>query len=750
MTIRGTSGDDVLTGTSGDDAFNLTQGGNDTASGGGGDDVFWMGATLTAADKIDGGIGIDTVTLNGDYSAGLVFAADTVVNVEQIFLAAGHDYNLTMNDGNVAAGERLTIRAGSLGAADHLIFDGSAELDGHFTIVAGAGDDMIAGGAKSDRIQLDQGGADTVHAGGGADVITMGGALTAADQIDGGTGDDLVVLNGDYSGGLIFTNTTMTNVETLRLLGDHSYNLTPALDTVALGLTMTVDASALGAGHALTLHAPGTFGIIDVIGSAGDDFINSNGSGVYDFTLGGNDTVIAGSNSINTFYLGAAFTASDQLNGGRIGTMYLDGDYAGAHAVVFTATTMINVENLTLAGGHSYDLTLNADTVAAHQQLRVFANGLLAGNSLTFDGSATTDGVYQFNAGAGTYSLTGGGNNDQFNMGASFTASDHVNGGSAGDDTLDLNGDYSGGLVFGAATMINIQDLQLSGGHSYDLTTNEATVAAGVTLAVDASTLHAGDTLTFNASAETDGFFAITGGAGDDTVTIASPSTLAGSTFEGGGGANTLVLDGDFSSGFTFGAATMTDVGTLSLVAGHSYNLTTDDANVASGTTLTVDASTLGAGDTLIFNGSAETDGNFTIIGGAGSDTLTGGAGADTFVYNAVSDSTGSAYDTIHSLDFASDLLNTGAIGALPSAIDAAVINGALSTATFDGDLATAIGAGQLGAQHAVLFTPDAGTLSGETFLIVDENGAAGYQAGADLVIDVTGFSGSLTVANFI
>ena len=34
--------------------------------------------------------------------------------------------------------------------------------------------------------------------------------------------------------------------------------------------------------------------------------------------------------------------------------------------------------------------------------------------------------------------------------------------------------------------------------------------------------------------------------------------------------------------------------------------------------------------------------------------------------------------------------------------------------------------------------------------MLVDENGTAGYQAGADLVIDVTGYSGTLTTSSFI
>ena len=57
--------------------------------------------------------------------------------------------------------------------------------------------------------------------------------------------------------------------------------------------------------------------------------------------------------------------------------------------------------------------------------------------------------------------------------------------------------------------------------------------------------------------------------------------------------------------------------------------LTDEDANVAAGQTLTVNAGALGAANTLTFNGAAEIDGKLAITGGAGNDVLTGGAGAD-------------------------------------------------------------------------------------------------------------------------
>jgi len=50
-----------------------------------------------------------------------------------------------------------------------------------------------------------------------------------------------------------------------------------------------------------------------------------------------------------------------------------------------------------------------------------------------------------------------------------------------------------------------------------------------------------------------------------------------------------------------------------------------------------------------------------------------------------------------------------------------------------------------------VLFTPSSGGYHGDTFLIIDENGVAGYQAGQDLVIELSHIVSvsSLSVSNF-
>jgi Ca2+-binding RTX toxin-like protein len=120
--------------------------------------------------------------------------------------------------------------------------------------------------------------------------------------------------------------------------------------------------------------------------------------------------------------------------------------------------------------------------------------------------------------------------------------------------------------------------------------------------------------------------------------------------------------------------------------------------------------------------------------GGAGADRIACGAGAHTFAYaEGAGDSTGASFDTIEYANFDVDRFILAR--AEVTRIDPMVSVGTLSQATFDSDLTAAIGAAQLGNKDAVLFIPDAGMYAGQTFLIVDLNDHAGYQANEDLVI---------------
>jgi Ca2+-binding RTX toxin-like protein len=190
----------------------------------------------------------------------------------------------------------------------------------------------------------------------------------------------------------------------------------------------------------------------------------------------------------------------------------------------------------------------------------------------------------------------------------------------------------------------------------------------------------------------------------------------------------------------------------LFLNPGHGYTLTMNDANVAAGQTFDVTGGVLGAGDKLIFDASHETDGSYFIEGGAGNDVLyggqagntlaggmgqdrmTGGAGADMFDYASAAQSTGVTRDIITGFDALHDSFN---LSETVTGIDPAVTTGSLNAGHMDANLGSAIDAAHLAAGHAVLFTPSAGYLAGHTFLVVDANGTAGYQAGQDYVIQL-------------
>lgn len=691
--------DNVLIGNSG---FNmLTSGaGVDTLLGGGGDDVLVLGANLTAADHIDGGIGSDTLRLDGDYSAGVTFGATTVVNVERFKLADGNSYQLTLNDATNLAG--LKVDGGALTGANALILDGSAEKSAALTAIGGAGDDTLIGGNGNDML--------------------IGGA--GADTLTGGLGIDTVSYDGSANG---------VTVD----LTDNANN-----------------AGGDAAGDILT-------GVENLIGSANDDSLTGNngnnkldgGSGDDTLVSGGGNDILLGGDGNDTLVLGASLTAADKVDGaGGTDTLSLAGDYSKG---LILSTNVLNIENIDLAAGFSYKLTLSDSTnngglAVDGTALGVGQNLYVSGaaeaiDALTVSGGAGNDtliggkGDDVLAAGAGNDILQGGIGNDTFNLGGDLTAADKIDGG-LGNDTLVLDGDYSAGVVLGAATVLNVEKISVVDGNNYKLTLNNATNSAGLT--VDATDLTVGSAIYLNGSAETTSSLTALGGAGDDTliggagadlligglgadtlngglgidtasyaastsgVTVdltdsannaggtaagdvlsnveniigsdyndslkgglaadqldgglgddtliggAGRDTLLGGagndTFlfagnltaldkvDGGDDDDTLILDGNYAAGLVFGATTVVNVEDIILSDGNSYKLTLNDATNNGG--LTVDASALSAGKTLILNGAAEHSSALVAIGGAGADVLTGGAGNDILIGGAGAD----------------------------------------------------------------------------------------------------------------
>lgn len=235
------------------------------------------------------------------------------------------------------------------------------------------------------------------------------------------------------------------------------------------------------------------------------------------------------------------------------------------------------------------------------------------------------------------------------------------------------------------------------------------------------------------------------------------------SNVNGGTGADALALT--HSASLAFNSSTIVSIEKITLASGN-YTLTLANGNIAAGKTLTLDASALLASQKVIFNGSAETNGILKLSGGAGKDTLTGGhmadtltghggadlltggAGDDTFSYAKVMDSASVHYDTVSGFDASADKFN---LSFVVTKINATV-KGKLDTSSFDTELAAALTPQKLGVHHAALFVATSGSLKGQTFLVIDANGHAGYQKNGDLVIDLSNAQhlSSLSVHDFI
>ena len=120
--------------------------------------------------------------------------------------------------------------------------------------------------------------------------------------------------------------------------------------------------------------------------------------------------------------------------------------------------------------------------------------------------------------------------------------------------------------------------------------------------------------ISINFSSDLDGSDKIDGGFGFDTLFINDQVFV---TFA----ANSLVGIEKILVPFIF----------LPIDTAGAVSLTMRDANLISGGELIVDALQLSSTCAFTFDGSAETNGNYIVKGGAGNDHLTGGAQKDAF-----------------------------------------------------------------------------------------------------------------------
>jgi Ca2+-binding RTX toxin-like protein len=282
--LAGNAGDNVITGSTGGDLLDLSQGGSDAANGGDGDDGFYMRGALDAGDRIDGGAGSnDQLGLVGNYT--FTFGEDQLKGIEVIVGISYTDrvygsgsrstFDLTLADGNVAAGQAITVYSVGLVAGESMRVDASAERDGHIVFLGGSGDDAAIGSLNDDTFTTGLG-VNRIQGGLGADRITL----------SGGT-DTIVLAAGDSKGSGIDTvvgfDFASDRIDVADVAGGYHRDVNVSLDNLS---TVNLDGQ-LADGLAGKL---GAHGALFVSGSSGDlagaAFLVVDQDGVAGYTAG--------------------------------------------------------------------------------------------------------------------------------------------------------------------------------------------------------------------------------------------------------------------------------------------------------------------------------------------------------------------------------------------------------------------------------------------------------------------------------
>ncbi|MFM6481891.1 MAG: beta strand repeat-containing protein [Microcystis panniformis] len=329
------------------------------------------------------------------------------------------------------------------------------------------------------------------------------------------------------------------------------------------------------------------------------------------------------------------------------------------------------------------------------------------------------------------------------------TGTNNVNWAVTGTGTNPANAtDFVGGLLpsgtlsFAAGETskvitVNVQgDTTVEPNETFRVTLSNATNGATITTATATGTIQNDDFIGTSGPdtlAGTSGADAMTGLAGNDTYTVND--------------AGDLVIEA-------------LNEGTDTVQASISYTLPNNVENLLltgtgnlDGTGNTLNNQITGNSGNNSLNGAAGIDtliggaGNDSLNGAAGIDTLTGGVGTDIFIFQ-FSQSTAAALDRVTDFAIGTDKIDLlsqagaaiNAPGAFTRATDSTTtnINTIVTNVFTDADGATA-GNQALGTNSAVLVRDN----SSSTYLIIND-GTAGFQSANDLVINLTGLTGTL------
>jgi S-layer protein len=562
-------------------------------------------------------------------------------------------------------------------------------------------------------------------AGGSGNIIIDNSGLTTATNktlsitvngLTGGTLDDADIyttLNVTGSGAVsTLANITFGGTTALNLAGDKALTVTAISGLSALTSVTSTSSAAVTLGSALGA------GVTYTGGAGADSIILTNGFTKAITTGAGNDTVTYG---------GAAGTGGSVVAGDGTDTIVM----TGAQAATASATGTFNS---TFSGFEVLKLSaLAADTINLA--------GINNVNSVSAGGSTGHDVINGYTSG-GTLTLTA-----DVGQGGDYTAN-ITNAALSSTDVFNIVLSKSTGVL--AAGVVNVASVE-----TVNISTADA--ASGGSAAV----IH---TLTLTDA--TDKTIIVTGNNG---LTLTSNTDVATTLFDASGVVANGTADTTANLAVTYTSA-YTGSATVTIIGGAGDDVLTGDAanDIMNGGAGADRLSGGGGNDTI--SGDA---GNDTILGGGGQDSLTGGAGVDFFDFlNTVSVSgTGANVDKITDFVAGTDKLafqadaQAGSLLAGVTLTAGAVTVSALGTAIAGGatvnsvaDVYTALGivldAAALAATDTVgaavvarVVTFANGSNAG-SFLVVNDH-TAGFQGANDIVINITGITGTLAASDF-
>jgi VCBS repeat-containing protein len=623
----------------------------------------------------------------------------------------------------IGSGNADTITSGGsdvsiygMGGDDQITIAGTAVVDGEdgndtINLIAGANDAALTGGLGEDTFtigdsitgititDLGRDGDTTLEVGAGSDVeATLGGSFIA-DSLTANFGDVTINVAGND---VDLQNSANTD-------GAYGYTINAAGDTVASNITGSQQADSINSSGADTINAQDGNDQITIAGAAVVD--GQNGEDTINLVFGAGGAALTGGEDNDTFNVAAGITGVTitdlGLGGDNTLSVGTGSDVVATLGGSFTAdTATANLGDVTInVAGNDVDLQNSANTDGAYgytinavdtadtsitgsqEADSINSDGLDTINAqdgddqITIAGTAVVDGqngedTINLVFGADNAALTGGEDNDTFNVAAGITGVTIADLGLGGDNTLQVGAGSDVEATLGGSFIADAQSSNdggvfiVTGNNNLNLSSVEASRGFYIDAAGDLMILQEFGTLITASSANdtilANGGDTVLAGSGNDTVDVYGGILANNINGEDGNdlinlmssGADNAVLTGGlgedtFTIGDSITGVTITDLGrdgdtTLEVGAGSDVEATLGGSFIADSLTANFGDVTINvAGNDVDLQNSANTDGAYGYTINAAGDTV-----ASNITGSQQADSINSdGFDTINAQD---------------------------------------------------------------------------------------------------